>query len=194
MSTVRQFRPIADLSVDRLILAHLVPDWYRQLVPLTGGNPTPSWNLTAQEAHMASLGITHSILAISAPGANVFPGNKAQTVSLARLLNEQVAAIVKANKKKYSFLAVVPLPYTAEAITEARYALNKLNAAGIIVQANTEGKYLGDPAFRQFFVDFNNLGGDKQIMYIHPGASLMNVNNQLIEVNPTRLPAGRVEF
>lgn len=52
---------------------HCVPDWYREIVPRTGQNPTPAWNITGHLAFMASQGISRAILAFSTPGANVYP-------------------------------------------------------------------------------------------------------------------------
>ncbi|KAE9391956.1 hypothetical protein BT96DRAFT_1058976 [Gymnopus androsaceus JB14] len=58
---------------------HLVPAWYQSLVPLTGGNPTPEWNLTSALSFMDSEDIGHSVLSFSSPGAAVFPGNQSMT-------------------------------------------------------------------------------------------------------------------
>jgi predicted TIM-barrel fold metal-dependent hydrolase len=149
------------------MIAHVVPSWYKTLVPVTGGNPTPDWDLSSQLSFMASKGIVHAVLSFSAPGPNVFKGNKLFTVALSRLMNEQSAAYVRAFPDKFDFYAVVPLPYTSEAITEANYALDTLGAAGIILTSNVEGMYLGNPQFRQFFKAINDRGG-RQVMFVHP--------------------------
>jgi predicted TIM-barrel fold metal-dependent hydrolase len=142
---------------------------------------------------MASQGISRAILAFSAPGANAYPENKAATIALARLINEQTAAYARAYPDRFNFYAVVPLPYTQEAISEANYALDALGAAGIALYSNFEGHYLGDPSFKPFFEAMNARGAG-QIIYVHPTTPYIRVNGQLVEANPTIYPSGNIEF
>jgi predicted TIM-barrel fold metal-dependent hydrolase len=173
--------------------AHVVPDWYRTLVPVTGGNPTPTWNLTSYMSFMDSEQIDRAVFSFSTPGANVFQGKKLATVALARLMNEQAAVFCAAFPSRLKFYAVVPLPYVQEAITEAQYALTKLGAAGIFLTSNFEGTYLGNAEFKSFFQALDNMSG-KKVFYIHPGAPYLKVDNHLIEANPTPYPSGNIEF
>ena len=173
--------------------AHIVPQWYQTLVPITGQNPTPSWDITTYLSFMASEGISHSVIGFSAPGPNVYQGNKKQTLALARLMNEQVAAYCRTNPEQLSFYAVVPLPYTAEAISEANYALDNLGAVGIVLTSNVEGLYLGNAQFTSFFDAINKREG-RQILYIHPGTPYLNVGGTLYEANPTHYATGNIEF
>jgi predicted TIM-barrel fold metal-dependent hydrolase len=119
-----------------------VPDWYRAIVLKPGANLTPLWNMSNYLSFMESQGITHAILAFSAPGVNVYTGNRAATIALARLINEHTAAYARAYPNKFTFYGVVPLPYTQHVLTEARYALETLDAAGIALYSNFEGHYL----------------------------------------------------
>jgi predicted TIM-barrel fold metal-dependent hydrolase len=170
-----------------------VPDWYRAIVPKTGGNPTPSWNISSHLDFMTSQGISRAVLAFSAPGANVYQGNQAATIALARLINEQTAAYARNYPNRFTFYAVVPLPYTHHAIVEAKYALETLGAAGIALYSNFEGHYLGDPSFTPFFAAINERK-DSQIIYVHPTTPYIRVNGQLVEANPTIYPTGNIEF
>lgn len=142
---------------------------------------------------MESEGIARSVFSFSTPAANVFQGNKIATIALARLINEQSAAYCRAFPTKLSFYAVVPLPYTVEAITEANYALDTLGAVGLALTSNHEGLYLGNAQFKTFFTAVNSRGG-KQILYIHPSTPYVKVGNELVEANPTPYPTGNVEF
>ncbi|KAF5336606.1 hypothetical protein D9611_006457 [Ephemerocybe angulata] len=172
---------------------HAVPSWFKQLVPVTGGNPTPDWTLEGHIAFMDQQGIDKSIIAISAPHANVFQGQKAVTVALARVLNEAISLYCRAYPTRLNFYAVVPLPYTTEAIAEAKYAINTLGAKGIVLTSNHEGTYLGNAQFTPFFKAINELGG-RRVLYIHPGTPYVKVGNQLVEANPTPYPTGNIEF
>lgn len=174
-------------------VAHTVPSWYKDLVPTTGGNPTPAWTLTDQIAFMDQQGINKAVIAISAPHANVFQGNKPLTVAMARTLNEAVSLYCRAFPQRLKFYAVVPLPYTEAAITEAKYAIQKLGAVGVVLSSNHESYYLGNAQFKPFFDALNKLGG-RQIVYVHPAAPYVKSNNKLIEANPTPYPTGNIEF
>jgi predicted TIM-barrel fold metal-dependent hydrolase len=123
----------------------------------------------------------------------VYPGDQAATVALARLINEQSAAYARAYPDKFTFYAVVPLPYTDQAIAEATYALDTLNASGIALYSNFEGTYLGNSSFTHFFSTMNTRGPG-QIIYIHPTTPFIRVNGTLIEANPTTYPTGNIEF
>ncbi|KAI4905968.1 hypothetical protein J4E90_011043 [Alternaria incomplexa] len=175
------------------LIAHCVPDWYRAIAPTAGGNPTPFWNVRGHLNFMASQGISHAVVALSSPGANVYPGNREATVALARLINEQSAAYARVYPKRFSFYAVVPLPYTQDAIVEAMYALDTLEAAGIALYSNFEGRYLGDSSFTPFFQAMNARGAD-QIIYIHPTTPYLRINGSLVQANPTTYPTGNIEF
>jgi len=172
---------------------HIVPAWYRTLVPTTGGEATPEWDVFSYLQFMASERIAHAIFAFSSPGADAFPEDKARTIALARLMNEQAAVYTRLFPQKFNFMAVVPLPYTQEAIVEARYALDHLGASGIALLSNFEGTYLGDPSFRLFFQAVDNFGGS-QIVFIHPNTPYLKFNGRLVEANPTVYQTGIIEF
>jgi len=72
---------------------HVVPPWYRTIVPSAGGSPTPNWTLEAHLSFMASANIKHSVLSMGTPGSVVYPGSPVKSVALARLLNEYLAAV-----------------------------------------------------------------------------------------------------
>lgn len=73
--------------------SHVVPPWYRALVPSTGQAPTPAWSLEAELDFLSGKGIRHAVLSISSPGSVVFPGEQAKSAAPARLLNEYMAAV-----------------------------------------------------------------------------------------------------
>ncbi|KAF9527458.1 hypothetical protein CPB83DRAFT_895265 [Crepidotus variabilis] len=173
--------------------AHVGPAWYKALFPTIGGQAVPDWKLNDTFNFMATQGIQHSVLAFSVPGPNVWPGDQKKTIALARLMNEQAAAYGKVYPGVFNFYGQVPLPYTQDAITEAKYATQKLGAVGIWLQSNTEGKYLGDLTFKPFFQAVNSWSG-RQLLYIHPSIPLLRVNGQLIDSNPTPYVTGKIEF
>jgi hypothetical protein len=104
---------------------------------------------------MTSQGMSREVLPFAAPAANVYQGNHMATIALARLMTEQTAAYARNHSRQFTFYTVVPLPYTDHAITEAKYVLDTLGAAGIALYFKFEGHYLGDPSLTPSFVALN---------------------------------------
>ncbi|KIO34568.1 hypothetical protein M407DRAFT_16543 [Tulasnella calospora MUT 4182] len=192
-TTTRRRRKRANTGNGIDVHSHLVFPWYQDLVPTTGGNPTPDWTLEDHLSFSAGLSITKTILGNSAPQANVYFGNKALTVALARLLNISVAAIRSLYPKKFDFFCVVPLPYVSDAIAEAKYCLDTLGGVGITTMTNHEGLYLGNSALDGFW-SYVNSRTDKPIVYVHPTTPYLKVNGKYVEANPTLYMPGLVEF
>ncbi|KAK3639527.1 hypothetical protein LTR22_017389 [Elasticomyces elasticus] len=175
--------------------AHIIPPWYRAIVPTTGQSPTPNWTLKTHLSFIVNNSIGHSVLSVLSPGSVVYLGLEAKSAALARLLNEYQAAIVRKLPKLFSFYAVTPLPYTRAAIVETIYAREKLGAAGIGLLSNHEGYYLGNHAFTPLFANLNSSGGSTKAIFVHPtGPCLHPANGSLIDANPTLYPEGLVEF
>ncbi|KAJ7044180.1 amidohydrolase 2, partial [Mycena alexandri] len=118
----------------------------------------------------------------SVPSPNIFPGDKDATLAIARLLNENMAALSKALPDRFRFFATTPLPHVNASITEAQYALSSLGALGVALSSNHDGHYLGDRLFTPFFAAMD----DRQsIVFLHPSEPLLKVHKTLIKANPT---------
>jgi predicted TIM-barrel fold metal-dependent hydrolase len=143
---------------------------------------------------MASQSIRRSIVSISTPGTTVFAGEAAESIALARLLNEYLAALTQVYPDHFSFYATTPLPYVEAAISEVNYALGTLHASAIGLLSNFEGLYLGNAQLTPFFTYLNQLA-IKPIIYVHPNAPcLHSADGTLISANPTLYLEGTVEF
>ncbi|KAJ7022750.1 hypothetical protein C8F04DRAFT_926661, partial [Mycena alexandri] len=163
--------------------AHHVPTWFRTIMPSDGGMPTPLWTLELQLQHMANQSIGRSILSIPKP--NIFLGDKNATMAIARLLNENTAALAKALPRRFSFFATSALPYVNES------AVDTLGAVGVALTSNHEGKYLGNPEFISFFARMQNM---KAIVFVHPANPLLEVAGNFLLASPTVYPQGIFEF
>lgn len=112
---------------------------------------------------------------MSTPMGNAFldeldeESRRGKTVALCRLLNEYVAEICRLHPQRFSFMAVLPLPWVEEAVVEARYALGELGAVGVAVCTNHEGRYVGDEAFDPVWDYLNESGkGGREVVFVHP--------------------------
>ncbi|KAF2877057.1 hypothetical protein BDV95DRAFT_482094 [Massariosphaeria phaeospora] len=177
---------------------HPVPTWFRALQPLAAGRETPSWDIASHLSFKASHSIARSILCISTPQANAFPGEKEKTVALARLLNEFCAELVRVYPERFSWMAVTALPYVEESVREVRYAIERLGAVGVGVLTNHEGLYLGEEAFEPLWRYLQNRaekGDGKEIVFVHPTDPVIRLDDgRLINSKPSPLRSGLGEF
>ncbi|KAF7365179.1 Amidohydro-rel domain-containing protein [Mycena venus] len=161
---------------------HYAPNWYGDIRQ----DPT-EWNLEEHLELMANQSIEESIFSV--PNPNIFLGDEGATLAIARLLNENMAALAKALPLRFKFFATIPLPYVHASITEAQYALESLGALGVALSSNHEGHYLGDRLFTPFFSALQNT-----IIFLHPNEPLLEVNKTFVKANPTAYSPVIAEF
>ena len=157
---------------------HIVPpayrDWVNEKGFSFGGVPIPQWNLQETINVMDKHGIATGILSVSTPGVHF--GDAAEARVKAREVNEFAAKVASDRPDRFSFFATLTLPDVEGAIAEAVYALDELQAAGVILLANTHGHYLGEKAFDPLMEELNRRHA---IVFVHPselpGASLPGV-------------------
>ncbi|MBW4471013.1 MAG: amidohydrolase [Stenomitos rutilans HA7619-LM2] len=157
---------------------HIVPPAYRDWVNAKGFSfgsiPIPQWDLQETIDLMDKHGIATGIVSVSTPGVSL--GSGAEARDMAREVNEFAAQVAIDRPDRFSFFATLPLPDVDGAIAEAVYALDKLQAAGVILLANTHGHYLGEKAFDPLMEELNRRHA---IVFVHPsdlpGASLPGV-------------------
>ncbi|KAJ6559147.1 hypothetical protein DFH09DRAFT_520835 [Mycena vulgaris] len=154
---------------------HYAPKWYGNIRQ----DPT-EWTFRDQLVHMANHSIAESVFSI--PNPNIFLGDEAATLAIARLLNENMAVLTRILPARFSFFATTPLPYVHASITEAQYALESLGALGVALASNHEGRYLGDALFTPFF---SAMEDSRSIIFVHPNEPLLEVNHTFVKANPT---------
>lgn len=137
-------------TADRIdVHTHVVPPFWGAALPDHGGDPSgwvlPEWSPEAHLELMDANQIATSILSLTAPSVVGWPGQERR--ELARRVNEYVAELGGKHPGRFGNFATLPLPDVEGAIAEAEYALDQLNADGIVVLTNYEGAYLGDPLF-----------------------------------------------
>ena len=154
--------------------AHYIPEVYREALVAAGqdrpdGIPgLPEWNEETALTGMDTLGVRLAILSISSPGVHF--GEAAAAVELARTVNEAGAQIVRAKPSRFGFFAALPLPEVDAAVTETRYALDKLGADGICLFTNHRGIYLGDERLEPVYTE---VAARRSVVFVHPTSPLL---------------------
>lgn len=148
---------------------HVLPPFYKDALEAAevedaGGRALPAWSPERAIAAMNALNVRVGIMSVSTPGVAVFNGLTA--VSLAMQCNNYCAMVRAQYPGRFGFFATVPSQYPEAAAHEAARALDVLHADGIILIANTRGKYVGEPGLEPLWEVLNVRHG---VVFIHPG-------------------------
>ncbi|PQE24622.1 Amidohydrolase family protein [Rutstroemia sp. NJR-2017a WRK4] len=135
-----------------------------------GGDPsgwhTPEWSEELDQEFNKRHGITTTILSLNAPGPGIVSGPA--SAKLARVANEEAAAIRDAHPQQYGFFAAVPsLLDTEAALSEIQYALDVLKADGVTLftRYGDGNYYLGHEKFKPIWDELDKRAA---VVFIHP--------------------------
>ena len=146
---------------------HIVPPAYREWLAGkgvdAGGLPIPAWSADADLEVMDANNIQTAILSVSTPG--VEPGELREARRMAREVNEYAATVVAEHPGRFCFYATLTLPDLDGALAEAAYAFDELDAAGVVIYANSKGTYLGDPQFDPLMEELDRRHA---AVFVHP--------------------------
>jgi len=146
---------------------HVVPpfyhDWLHRKGLAAGGLPVPHWNPEEALAVMDSFAVETAILSVSTPGVHL--GDDGEARLMARKVNEYCADVVSRYPPRFGFFATLALPDVDGSLEELAYAFDTLNADGVVLLANVDGIYLGDPQFDPLF---DELDRHQATVFVHP--------------------------
>ncbi|WP_321964815.1 amidohydrolase family protein [Paraburkholderia sp. J7] len=147
---------------------HLIPPAFVKAMQARGrdevaGAKLPHWTPEMSIENMDAHGIATAILSLSAPGVNL--GGPLQARDLARACNEFAADAIERHPGRFGSFAVLPMPFTEHACREAAYALDVLNADGIVLLGSTDGHFLGDPRFDELMAELDRR---EAVVFVHP--------------------------
>lgn len=96
-------------------------------------------------AHMDASGIDHQIIALTAPGVQVF--EPATASSLAIEANDELAEACRQHPHRFTGMAAIAPHDPANAVKEMERAVRKLGFKAVIVNSHIQGRYLDEPQF-----------------------------------------------
>lgn len=141
--------------------AHVHPPRYREAL---GPIPVPPATLDGYREAMERHAIDAAVISVGPPAA--FLGPNADPRELARIANEGIAEVVRAEPARFAGLATLPLPDVDAALTELAYCYDELGLDGVMLLSNTAGTYLGDPTLEPLFEALDERGA---YVHLHPG-------------------------
>jgi predicted TIM-barrel fold metal-dependent hydrolase len=149
--------------------AHFLPEVYARalaragLKTLDGGFPVPRWSAEAAIEMMDRQEIATAMVSLSSPSAHFLP--PAERPALVREVNDAGAELVRGHPGRFGYFASLPMPDIPASLSELRRAFDELGADGVILQTNTDGTYLGAPAFAPILAELNRR---KATLFLHP--------------------------
>ena len=151
---------------------HVVPPAYAAWLRAkglhdAGGREIPAWSAEDALAVMDAHDVATAILSVSTPGVRVDPSERgaAEARAMARSVNEFAATVVRDHPGRFGFFATLTLPDVDGALAELAYAFDVLGAAGVILLANTLGRYLGDAADEPLLAELDRRHA---VVFVHP--------------------------
>ncbi|KAL2843699.1 hypothetical protein BJY01DRAFT_248474 [Aspergillus pseudoustus] len=163
------------LTTDRTdkidVHSHYVPPFWRNESIMTGhGQPDgmpgiPDWSEEAHLELMRQANISKSILSITSPGTYLIPGDYLHARRLSRRCNEFAADLKRRRPESFGFWASLPLPDVQGSLDELVYALDNLDADGVVVFTNSHGVYLGDDILEPVFRELDRRNAT---VFVHP--------------------------
>jgi len=146
-------------------------EWLRSNgVQEAGGRELPQWSVEDALRLMDDHDIATAVLSVSTPGVHLDANKREDPIARAkgREVNEFAAGLARDYPHRFAFFATLPLPDVDGALHEATYALDTLRASGVILLANTHGRYLGAPEDEPLLVELNRRHA---VVFIHSRAS-----------------------
>ncbi|MBM7327999.1 amidohydrolase [Agrobacterium sp. S2] len=147
---------------------HVVPPFWAEALSANGGDPSgwhsPKWSPESAIEFMDSQKIATGVLSLTAP--SVVGWKPDERRDMAHRVNDYTAALVAKNPDRFGNFATLPLPDIDGALAEIEYAFDALNADGVVLLSNYQGKYLGDVVFEPIWAELDRRGA---VVFIHPG-------------------------
>jgi 6-methylsalicylate decarboxylase len=155
---------------------HMIPQFFREAAEAAGRRPAissglPSWTPELALGLMERSAIATAITSVSAPGVHF--GDDLAAKNLARQCNEYAADLAREWPGRFGGFAVLPLPHIDYSLEEVRYALDTLQLDGVLLFANCQGRYLGDPQFDPLLEELNRRNC---IVFVHPAPHPANAS------------------
>jgi predicted TIM-barrel fold metal-dependent hydrolase len=144
---------------------HVAPAAYIDAIPMPGGNlpKPPVITVEALEAMMARYAIDRAVVCTGPPG--LFFGDQGQANELARLVNEEMSAVLRRDPQRFATLGMVPLPDIDAALAELAHVYDDLGLDGVVLLTHVGGTYLGDPAWEPLYAELDRRGA---YVFVHP--------------------------
>ncbi len=120
-------------------------------------------DIAHRDAALTQAGVDHHVFSFTCPGTVVETPQR--SAELARIINDEFAAITRAYPGRFTALATLPLNAPEAALAEYTRATRDLRMPGVMLYSNINGVALHNP---RFFPLYERANADAAVFYIHP--------------------------
>lgn len=142
---------------------HFSPPFYTDLVRRTPHIWTDRWSTEAALAYLDGNGVAAGVLSVSTPGVDFLPA--AESVALARRLNDAAADVVREHPDRFGLFATLPMQDVDATLDEIAHCYDTLGVDGVAMMSNVLGRYLGHESFNPVFTELQRRGA---VVFVHP--------------------------
>lgn len=126
--------------------------------------PAMMLGIEQRYAAMQRMGVDVQVIA-PAPAQQHYWADEELLVTLARVQNEDIAALVAQSPSRFVGLGTLPMRFPVRAVAEAVHAVEELGLVGFQIDTRVEGRDLSNPIFDALYARLSAL---RAPLFIHP--------------------------
>jgi predicted TIM-barrel fold metal-dependent hydrolase len=142
---------------------HFSPSFYTDLLKGTSVITTDRWSVENALVYMDANDVAAGVMSVSTPGVDFLA--PAESVALARRLNDAAAEVVSQNPGRFGSFATLPMQDPAAALDEISRCFDELGMDGVCLMSNVLGRYPGHEGVAAVFDELNRR---QAVIFIHP--------------------------
>lgn len=155
--------------------AHCLTSKYRSVLAQYGAAPPPLMGMSlgdteeelASRLQMMDRAGVHAQVLSHGP-FHPYRLDESEAIHAARVMNEEVAQLVRASAGRLRGFVALPLPHIDAALTELRHGLDGLGMAGVTVNTSVNDVSIADERFEPLFAELDRRAA---VLFIHPSAA-----------------------
>ncbi len=127
-------------------------------------HPAGAWDMSVRLKDMDDNGVDMQVLS-QTPQTFLYDQDPGMVVETSTMINECIAACIKAHPTRFMGIAAVPLQAPEKAADVLKHAMTKLGLQGMQIGTNVKQKNLDDPALEPLWATAEELGA---FILMHP--------------------------
>jgi 6-methylsalicylate decarboxylase len=142
---------------------HAIVPAIAELMRTHGAPFVPEWSLGQTWEVMDRAAIDFALLSNPIPGGML--SDPVRAAAFVEAVDEASAELVREHPGRFGLLAALPMPHVDRSLEAIRYGFEVLGADGVVMIAQTGGRYLGDGLYDEVLAELDRRGA---LVLVHP--------------------------